>query len=64
MDSDSIIEEWTKRGIKIPLSDGRQSPQKLYSWGLFLLWRSLIKEKGIWWGAPMFHKENSEYNRS
>ena len=21
MDSDSIIEEWTKRGIKIPLSD-------------------------------------------
>ena len=61
MDSDSIIEKWTKRGIKIPLSDWRQSPQKLYFWGLFLLRRSIIKEKvfdevllvsDLYWKSP------------
>ena len=52
MDSDSIIEEWTKRDIKIPLSDWRQSPQKLYFWGLCLASKEYNKRKGIWWGTP------------
>ena len=61
MDSDSIIEEWTKRGIKY-LFQIEDKVLRSYTSGDFLLRRSIIK-KSIEWGTPMFHKDNPEYNR-